>query len=112
MRMELPASARLGRDSVLPLRRLGCSSYAALPSTNIRRAVGAGQSNRAADRVIRRGAVPKVSQIAEAMVSHLKRGVAPAGPGWWLWVLARAQRARVAVCGLTTACRRRRVHSS
>ena len=30
MRMELPASARLSRDSVLPLRRLGCGSYAAL----------------------------------------------------------------------------------
>ena len=41
---------------------------------------GAGQKNRAADRVSRRGAVPQMQRSAEAKVAHLKRGVVARGP--------------------------------
>jgi len=76
------------------------------------RAAGAGQSSRAADRVIRRGSVPSMSRSAEAMVSHVKRGVAAAGPAAIVGFGERVQRAQAAVCGLTTAYRRRRACSS
>ncbi len=75
------------------------------------KADGAGQSNRTVDRVNRRGAAQEMGRSAEAMVSHLERGVVAASPGRRLLVLER-ERARVAICGLTTACRRRRAHSS
>jgi len=54
-----------------------------------------------------------MSRSGEAKVSHLERGVVAAGPGIAMAGPGeRMQRLRVAVCGLTTACRRRRAHSS
>ena len=67
--------------------------FAAAPDTVVTldkhpKAAGAGLSSRAANRVNRRGAIPRMSRSGEAQVSHLERGVVAAGPedsDCWSW---------------------------